>query len=90
MNSHKETFKQLLLCLSRLLNLYQNAQSNETYLFNLLGKEIEQMCRGCILYKEEEIHIKTLIGKFNYPKELPKGETDKIYDIEPFILSKRN
>jgi hypothetical protein len=90
MNSHKETFKQLLIRLTRLLNLYENAQPNETHLFNLLGKEIEKIRMKHDSYKNSDSRIKTLISKFHYPRELPKGEIDEIYDVEPFTLSKGN
>lgn len=88
MNSHKETFKELLTRLEKLLILYENAQANETHLFNLLGKDIEKICKGHISYQNPESRIKNLISQFDYPRELPTGETNKVYEVELFTISR--
>lgn len=90
MTPHKETFKELLSRLEKLLILYENAQPDEIHLFNLLEKRIAEVCQGHISYQNPESRIKTLINRFNYPRELPKGEVEIIHEVDLFTLSRES
>jgi hypothetical protein len=76
----------ILICLRRLLELYQSIFLNEPEIIKLLIKEIEQISEkghGFFL-------IESLISEYDYPRKFEEEDEDEIYDVDSFILSTRN
>ena len=76
----------ILTRLRRLLSIYEGTRKNELSLIYLLSKEIEQISTN----GKGNFFIETLISEHNYLGNFKEEEVDETFDVEPFILSRKN
>ncbi|HEX8278425.1 MAG TPA: hypothetical protein VF540_07000 [Segetibacter sp.] len=87
MSHSNESFKEQRTKLKRLLIIYSKIQYNESKLFNLLGKEIENIIENNQHSEKRKRIVDSFLQKFNYPRELVIEPLSKTLQVEQFTLT---